>query len=120
MEISSKIYVSTPLKIIIPIAHHPLNTPSPTPPTNLPPLPTTSLTSTPLTPNHPPAIASKRLWVHSISNVLFNVDIEAKMGSVPINKTPFASSLTRSVSRPCPSQISNPSPQHNVTLNSTR
>ena len=52
-------FVSTPLKIIIPIAHHPpyhpLNTPSPMPPTILPPPPTTSLTSTPhtLPPTHP-------------------------------------------------------------------
>ena len=47
-------FVSTPLKIIIPIAHHPpycpLNTPSPMPPPTLPPPPTTSLTSTPCTP----------------------------------------------------------------------
>ena len=50
-------FVSTPLKIIIPIAHHPpyhqLNTPSPTPPPNLPPPSTTFLTSTPLTPPPP-------------------------------------------------------------------
>ena len=50
-------FVSTPWKIIIPIAHHapyyPLNTPSPTPPPTLPTPPTTSLTSTPLTSNPP-------------------------------------------------------------------
>ena len=52
-------FVSTPWKIIIPIAHsppyHPLNTSSPMPPPTLPPPPTTSLTSTPLTPTptHP-------------------------------------------------------------------
>ena len=56
-------FISTPSKIIIPIAHHPpyhpLNMPSPTSPPNLPPPPTTSLTSTPPTPpplpnHHPP------------------------------------------------------------------
>ena len=52
-------FVSTPWKIIIPIAHHPpyhpLNTPSPMPPPTLPPPPITSLTSTPhtTTPTHP-------------------------------------------------------------------
>ena len=50
-------FVSTPWKIIIPITHHPpyhpLNTPSPTPPPNLPQPPTTSLTNTPLTPLPP-------------------------------------------------------------------
>ena len=42
-------FFSTPWKIIIPKAHHPLNTPSPMPPPTFP-APPTSLTSTPLTP----------------------------------------------------------------------